>query len=434
MAALTLFTLLAGDFWRYTLTWFGWGAIVAVALLGWIVVALRERVALRQLPTALIILLGLMVLSLLWSAYPGASAIGIALTLATAFGAIVMAKTISLESLLRALGVALRWVIGMSLLFELAVEVVVGRPILPLWVSYEEPFPRAFYWSRSLLFDGGRIQGIVGNANLLGLAALIAIIVFGIQLADRRVGRVAGVAWLLAAIAAFALSGSGTVIVMTIAVIAVLGVLLLARRLAPRRRSLLYVSFGVGTAVIVALALVFRAPLLALIGRRSDLTFRLDIWESVGELVQERPLLGWGWVSYWAPWAEPFDDLAVYRGVRYLQAHNAWLDVALQLGAVGLIVFAALALSTLLRTWSWAVDAPAEPSASTPALRLLPVLLVVALLVQSLAESRLLIEIGWFLLVALAVASRSHSGWFEAPPRPRALERARLAPRSEAAS
>ena len=39
------------------------------------------------------------------------------------------------------------------------------------------------YWSRNNLFEGGRIQGIVGNANLLGPLCLLAIIVFAIRLA-----------------------------------------------------------------------------------------------------------------------------------------------------------------------------------------------------------------------------------------------------------
>lgn len=418
LAALTLFTLLAGDFWRYTITWVGWGLLVAALLAGWVALAVRERVELHRIPIALGALLALMTASILWSAYPGASALGVTVTLATAFGAITMAKTISLESLLRALGVALRWIIGLSLAFELVVELLVGRPILPPWVSYEEPFPRAFYWSRSLLFEGGRIQGIMGNANLLGVVALLAIIVFGIQLAERRVGRAAGIGWLVAAAAALALSGSGTVIAMAIAVGAVLVVLLVARRLSTRGRAALYAFFAAGTAAFVTLVLVLREQVLDLLGRSSDLTFRLDIWQSVIELIGERPIAGWGWVSYWAPWVEPFDDLAVYRGVRYLQAHSAWLDVTLQLGVIGLLVFAALVVSTLVRCWAWAVDAPASADGPTPALRLLPALIMVALVVQSLAESRLLVEAGWLLLVLLAVASRAQSGWFEAAPRP----------------
>ena len=149
--------------------------------------------------------------------------------------------------------------------------------------------------------------------------------------------------------------------------------------------------------------------LLTLLGKSADLTGRLDIWRSVTGLAAERPVFGWGWVSYWAPWVEPFQGLAVRRGVTYLQAHNAWLDVWLQLGILGLIVFAALVFSTLWRCWFLAVDRPRRGLADTEpfaASALLPLLLLVALLAQSLAESRILIESGWLLLVVLAVTTK----------------------------
>ncbi|MDX2024814.1 O-antigen ligase family protein [Microcella sp.] len=406
LAAVTLFTLLAGDAWRNLLSWYGWGVIVAAVLAAWVVVAVHYRVDLRRIPIALGALLGLMVLSIVWSFYPGASAIGVLLSLATAFVGIVMAHTLTLDTMLRALSVALRSIIGLSLAFELFVAAVVQRPVLPLWVSWEEPFPKAFYWSRNLLFEGGRIQGIVGNANLLAFAALLAAIVFAIQLAERRVGVVAGWGWLGAAVLTLALTRSSTVLVAGLAAVVALGIVLLARRLTTRGRLTLYGLTGVALAGVVTAAIVFREALLALVGRSEDLTGRLDIWATVIDLAAQRPVLGWGWVSYWVPWVEPFNDLVVINGVTYLQAHNAWLDVLMQLGWVGLVVFAILVVTTATRVLSWSVDAPLGDAPASPALRLLPALLLTVLIVHSLAESRLLVEAGFALLVWLAVASR----------------------------
>lgn len=406
LAALTLFTVLAGDAWRNTISWYGWGFVALGIIVLWVLVAVRLRVDLRRIPIALGALLGLMASSIIWSYYPGATAVGLLTTGATAAVGIIMAHTLSLEQLLRALGVALRWIIGLSLAFELVVAAVLQRPVLPLWVSWEEPFPAAFYWSRALLFEGGRIQGIPGNANLLAFAALIAVIVFAIQLAERRVGTAAGWAWLGAALVTLALTRSSTVLVAGLAALAALAVLLLARRLTMRGRLTLYGLTAVAAAGAVTLALVFRESLLGLLGRSDDLTGRLDIWAAVAGLIEQRPVLGWGWVSYWAPWVEPFDDLVIIRGVRYLQAHNAWLDVLLQLGWVGLIVFTILIVTTGARVLSWSVDAPLGDPALTSAVRLLPALLLTVLVVHSLAESRLLVEAGLLLLVYLAVASR----------------------------
>ncbi|MFN4000509.1 O-antigen ligase family protein [Microcella sp.] len=407
LAAVTFFTLLAGDAWRNSISWYGWGAVVVLIVAGWIAVAVEHRVDLRRIPIALGAFAGLAALSIVWSAYPSASAIGIPLTLATMLVGVVLAHTVPLDQVLRALGVALRWILGLSLAFELFVAAVLRRPVLPLWVDYDEPVPRAFYWSRALLFEGGRIQGIPGNANLLAFAALLGVIVFGIQLAERRVGRAAGWGWLGAALLTLGLTRSSTVIVCAVGAAAVLVIVLLARRYSLRGQLVVYSVATAMLAIVVAGAIAGRETLLALLGRSDDLTGRLDIWAAVIDLAQQRPVLGWGWVSYWAPWVEPFDDLAVIRGVTYLQAHNAWLDVWLQLGVVGVVVFGILVVTTGVRTLAWSVDSPRD-SRETPTLRLLPVLVLTVLLVHSLAESRLLIEAGMVMLVWLAVASRSH--------------------------
>lgn len=407
LATLTFFTLLAGDAWRNTISWYGWGVVALAIVVLWVIVAFRLRIDLRRIPIALGTLLGLMVASIAWSFYPGATAVALLTTLATVAVGAIMAHTVSLEQLLRALGAALRWILGLSLAFELVVAAIIQRPVLPLWVSWEEPFPKAFYWSRALLFEGGRIQGIPGNANLLGFAALLGVIVFAIQVAERRVGAVAGWGWLGAALLTLALTRSSTVFVAGLAALVALGVLLIARRLTMRGRLALYGLTAAAAAGAVVLALSFRETLLDLVGRSDDLTGRLDIWGAVIGLAEQRPVLGWGWVSYWAPWVEPFDDLVIIDGVRYLQAHNAWLDVALQLGWVGLVVFTILVVTTGARVLSWSVDAPLDDPTPTAALRLLPALLLTVLLVHSLAESRLLIEAGLVLLVYLAVASRA---------------------------
>jgi len=410
LAAITLFTLLAGDFWRYSITWFGWGAIILLLAAAWAAVAVRSRVPWRGTPIALVAFGALCVMSVVWSNYPFVSALGALTTVLTIGGGIVMARTLDLDQVLRALGVALRWVIGLSLLFELAVATIVRAPVLPLWVSYEGEIPRAYYWSRAELFevlDGGRIQGIVGNANLLGFAAMLAVIVFSLQLAERRVGQAAGWGWLAAAALAFALAGSSTMIIAALVVAVVLALVLLARRLTASGQRRLLAASAVGGVVVVAAATLAQDALLSLLGRSGDLTNRVDIWTAVGELIGERPALGWGWVSYWAPWVEPFDGLVVIGGVQHLQAHNAWFDVMLQLGILGLIVFAALIVSTAVRTTAWAVDAPLGDEPASSAARLLPVLVLALLLVQSLAESRLLLEAGLLLLSWIAAASRS---------------------------
>jgi exopolysaccharide production protein ExoQ len=205
------------------------------------------------------------------------------------------------------------------------------------------------------------------------------------------------------------LTRSATVTVAAAFVGVVLAFALWARSRGPRGRRAVYLSAAASVVAGGAVLAAFTPQLLGALGKSEDLTGRLDIWRSVTELAGQRPAWGWGWVSYWAPWVEPFKGLAVRKGVVYLQAHNAWLDVWLQLGVIGLIAFTALSLSTLWRSWFLAVDRPRHSVADTEpytASALLPLLLLAALLAQSVAESRLLIEYGWLLLVVLAVTTK----------------------------
>ena len=422
LAVLSFGVLAAGDFWRYLLSWWGWGALAVLVVTLSVVELVRHRVDPRRMPIWLLLFLAFAALSIAWSAYPGASALGVLLTLATTSVAAFLATCLSWEEVLETLSDALRWILGLSLLFEFIVAVVVRHPVLPFWVDYSglKSIPRAFYWSRDLLFEGGRIQGIVGNANILGMLALLALIVFALRLAARKGSPVWGWLWTAVAVAALALTRSSTVIVATVAIVLVAVFLAVVRRASGRARRIVFAS-GIALAIALAvIAVVAREALLGVLGKSSDLTNRLEIWETVGDLAMQRPVAGWGWVSYWAPWVEPFDDLVVIKGVTYLQAHNAWLDVFLQLGAIGVALFALLVLGALVRSWGMAAEATRiryAPSDLRRPENAAPLLLLVALLVQSLAESRLIIEIGFALLVVIAVKT----GWRD-PERAEAVE------------
>jgi exopolysaccharide production protein ExoQ len=403
LATFGFFTLVAGDAWRYLLSWWGWGAIVLVLVTLAVIELGRSRVDVRRLPVLLLATLALMILSIAWSAYPAASALGVLATLATTLYAVFLATSFTWAELLATLAIALRIVLVLSLLFELFVAVFVRGPVLPLWVDYSgvDEIPRAFYWSRDVLFDGGRIQGIVGNANILAMAALLSLIAETARRASGS-GSVGGfVVGAALAVGVLALTRSSTVFVAAVAVGLVSLAAWFARRGSGRRRvatAIALLAVTIGTVVAVVL---LRAPLLQLLGKSADLTNRLDIWAVVADLAAQRPFAGWGWVSYWPPWTEPFDDLVVINGVTYLQAHNAWLDVYLQLGILGLVVVGLFALTTAVRAWVHALDGPRDSA-------LVPLALLVAVLVQGLAESRLLIEIGWAILVLVSVRTATN--------------------------
>ena len=414
-AVVALFTVLAGDAWRYSLSWYGFGAIAIVLAVVAVLLLVRNRHAwhFSRLPYPFLAFLGLATISVVWSFYPGATLLGLVATYLPAIVGLTLAVTLSWDDVLVVLGRTLRIILGLSLLFEFVVSVFVRAPLLPFWpspgVDYNnlpDPIPKLLYWSRNELFDdGGKIQGVVGNSSLLGFVALLALIVFAIQLAGKTVSRTTGVLSVLVAAIVIYLTRSATItIALVILAAAVIAVLLLRRF--EQTRGRVWAGILAVVAAGVAIVVAFPTQLLALVGKSPDLTNRIDIWAAVIDLAQQRPVFGWGWVSYWAPWVAPFNDLHKNSGVQQLHAHNAWLDIWLQLGIVGLVVFGSLVLVTLIRAWIFATNRPVGSDRlprSFTAQTLFPLLIIAALLVQSIAESRLIVEYGIVLLTLCAV-------------------------------
>ncbi|MDR5700389.1 O-antigen ligase family protein [Agromyces aerolatus] len=429
-ATFAVFTVLAGQFWRNLLGWWGFGAVVAVVVAGaiWLIVATRPSWAWRRVPKSTLAFLAIATLSVAWSAYPASSALGVAILLITAFVAITLALCLSWSRLVTAIAGAVKWVLGLSLVFELVIAIFVRQPVPPLFPDYDpsdyERVPLAFFWSRALLFDGGPIEGIVANRNLLGMIALIGVIVFGALLASGAMRRAQGIGWLVVAGVTLVLTRSATVTL--VAALVVIGVAFVAwaRRAGPDRRRPVYLTAGLALVASVTALVVWWSQLTSLLGRSEDVTGRFEIWAGVTELAAQRPLFGWGWLGYWQPWTEPLNSLYSRHGVIYLQAHNAWLDVWLQLGILGLVAFASVVIGALWRSWFLAVDRPMDASGRLrphTAASLVPLALMIALIGQSLAESRLLLEGNLVLLLAIAWATKQRQ-W---APEPLPVEPAR---------
>ena len=319
----------------------------------------------------------------LWSHWWAATLASMVAQVLCALVAFVIASTLTWRRILDALSVAMRWVLLLSLLFEAVVAVVVRHPIAPIWTHYgDRHIPDAFYFSRAELFTGGRIQGLPGNANLLAMVALLAAIAVALQLAEGRIRRARAIGWLVVAAVVFVLARSSTIVVAAVVVAVVALVALWIRRTPTERRTPRYLAVAGVAVVVVAVGVTARGALLGLLGKSSDLTGRGEIWSQVQGLIDQHPVVGWGWIGYWWPSIPTLADLAPRKGVTYLQAHDAYLDVWMQTGIIGLVLFAIYVVTTLTRSWASATrigyDAALRPR-TFDAVSLLPLLVVVAL-------------------------------------------------------
>lgn len=345
--------------------------------------------------------------SLLWSAWPAATATTLTLLLLAGIQAVFVGSVLTWRELVRAVASALKWVLALSILFELWVSLVWHGPILPGFERPDGPVDDPIVlWSRDNLFDGGRIQGLFGDANSLAYVALLGLIVFGIRIASAAPRRPLLWGWVALSAFLFWRAGSATAALAAALAVVVLATALLMRTTTrPGERTRYYLVYAVVAVGGLALLWAMRDRLFGLLGRSSDLTGREGIWSAVGERIAQHPIIGWGYSTPWVPTDPGFDGWIVDHGVTVMQAHNMWLDVLFQLGVVGLALMALTYLAFIWRAWFFAVDRPrwdlVADRAYSP-LTLLPTLLGAVLLVQGLAESGPLVMWGWMFVVMFA--------------------------------
>lgn len=372
-----------------------------VSAVVWVVA--RPPVAVRRLPWLAFAYIAWAGASIGWSAWPAASVLTWLLLAVTSFQGLFIGAVLSWRDVVRATASAAKWVVGLSLLFEIAVSLLVRGPLLPGFVVPAERVDPVLYWSRDNLFDGGRIQGVFGNADLLAAAMLVAIIVFAVRLAAGAPRRALLVGWIAVAAFLFVRAGSPTGVIAAAFVALVLATVLVmrtARRPGERTRwYVLYAAVGLGGGG----ALWFgRDTLFGVLGRGADLTGREGIWADVIARAEQHPLIGWGFSTPWISTEPLIDGWIVDHGRTVVQAHSVWLDVFLQLGSVGVALFALVYLAYLWRSWFFAVDRPRwdlrDDRPYSP-LALLPTLIGALLVVVGMTESAPLLSWGWMFVV-----------------------------------
>ncbi|MER7796917.1 O-antigen ligase family protein [Microbacterium sp. NPDC096154] len=412
-AAFVIFSGLAHSTW-WNLLGQGGAAVVlalttAATIAIWVPLIRREGIRWRRLPWLALAYVGWALASAMWSGWPGATLLTWTLLAAGTLQGLFFAHVLTWHEILRALDVALKWVMGLSLAIELWVALIRRAPLLPNFVSPPEGFDPHWYWVRGQLFDaiiGERIQGVVGNSNYLGILCVLAFAVFAIRMATQPPHAAMQTVWLALTAVLFVRSGSATALgAFCAAFLVLLGVLVMRRARTPgerTRRYLLFAGIGVLGAVVV---IQLWDRVLGMLGRDDSLTGRDEIWAAVWERAAQHPVHGNGFSSPWVPWEPAFDGWIVDHGLSVFHAHNMWLDVFFQVGAVGLILMFGVYAALVWRAWFFAVDRPRWDLASdrpySPVSILAP-LTVAMLLAQGLTESGPIMLWGWTLAVLLS--------------------------------
>lgn len=387
----------------------GWAGLAAV-LVGLVALAAFSLYARRAsiewhglLPISILVFLGWSTLTLVWSGYTLATLTGVGYQLTFAFLAVYIALARDTIQIVRATGDVLRVLLGVSLALEVISGLLLDLPI-------------AFLGIQGNLARLGPIQGIFGSRNVLGLVALLAFITFAVELRSRSLRRGPAIGSLVLAGLCILLAGSPVIMLVALFVgVAALALYWLRRTPAEGRWML---QLGLLGATVIALigAWIARGRIIELLNAGSEFEVRYTLWREMWRLIALHPLEGWGWAGYWPNNVTPYGWLDFVTGRDQSSGLNAFLDVYFQAGLVGFLAFVALVGLAFVRSWLLA-------SNKRTFVHVWPALILVALLVASAAESTILVEFGWLLLIVCAMKASQGMSWRSALARhPRRFE------------
>lgn len=380
----------------------GWPGLNGV-LGGLVVLAVLSLLARRPivewhglLPISIIVFVAWCALSGLWSGYVTETIIGVSYQITVGFLAIYVALVRDTFQVVRSIGDVLRVLLGLSIALEVLSGLLLDLPITFLGVVGD-------------IDRLGPIQGIFGSRNVFGLVALIAAVTFFVELRARSIPRGLGVGSMWLAGISLVLSRSPVIMVVAICVIVAALALYRLRRTPVEGRWRLQLGFLAAALATAGVAWVARSSIIPALNAGSEFEVRSSLWTEMWRLVDLHPLEGWGWAGFWPQDVTPYGWLEFTTGHLHSTGLNAYLDVYFQVGLIGFLAFLALVLLAFVRSWLLATNKRSLVYVWAP-------LILVTLLVVSAAESTILYEFGWLLLVICSVKAAQSLSWRSALP------------------
>ena len=267
----------------------------------------------------LVIFLAWICLSVIWSPDKGLTAWrSLALVGAMLFG-FYLASTFSLDDQLD----LIYWAILIALLSSIVLCII--------WPNY----------GVMTGFHEGRWRGVFTHKNVLGRIAVLFVLVVTLHKdfsRDKILSKILRVLLFSMGIMLTFLSGSaGAVVSLSILLsFIVLLVIVIKKKVlyVPLWASMLCLGLGSATLAIGNVSVVFAA-----LGRSSNLTGRIPLWESLLPLIKQKLFLGFGYGAFWRGFDGP--SALVWKAIGWhpIHAHNGFLDILLDSGVVGFSIF-----------------------------------------------------------------------------------------------
>ncbi|MDT7950102.1 MAG: O-antigen ligase family protein [Acetobacteraceae bacterium] len=107
----------------------------------------------------------------------------------------------------------------------------------------------------------------------------------------------------------------------------------------PLLRAVLLFLVGWSVVAVAVALIVSPQEVFALVGRDASLTGRVPLWQAIWPEILQAPVIGYGYAAFWDANAPAVQMIWRYSGWPAPDAHSSYLDILLQLGAVGLILY-----------------------------------------------------------------------------------------------
>jgi len=278
----------------------------------------------RQLPL-LWLFHGLTLASILWSVQPGATLRGAVALLMTSLFALV------LHGRFGAVGAA-RVVLAVLLLLVISSFVLLA--IAPGQALHQ-------------MEHAGLLHGVFGHKNVAGNVLALAVPALVLVWQGQAIGPRRAMLCTLLILVFIALTGSKTSLLV---VVMAFGVALAAPLSRGDLRVFAAMALAAGAlgGILVTLAVTAPEMLTQAVGKDATFTGRTFIWQELAALVAERPMLGHGYSALWDLQYGPLYRFVEEWGIN--AGHNAFLDLTVDLGLAGLLLFLAMIGAAALRS------------------------------------------------------------------------------------
>jgi O-antigen ligase len=205
--------------------------------------------------------------------------------------------------------------------------------------------------------DHGSWRGITEHKNILARYAfysfLISMFFYGEQ--NKLSAKITNYAISLVSVIVVIMSGSSTVIIMLVLIICISLLFSIEGIFKPlgigRTIIIMVLLFIISLYIVINIFvphIMDKIPIM--LGKDPTLSLRTEIWDYVWIEIKKKIFLGYGFGTYWMMGSSVVANFAsIFAGYQINQAHNGYLEIMLQLGLIGITLFATILIVLIRR-------------------------------------------------------------------------------------